>query len=457
MFASPASEAAPPMLDVPDEAQPSTSTPAKLFYRPFESWAPNSDWTLDLPAGEEALGLAVGATFAAAITSRRLLRVFSLAGAQTAVRQLPGQPVAVAARGSRLAVVYHRSAPAEDGTQSLEYLLVDTLERRRLQVGPVALSAGALLTWLGFSDEGVLCTGDSAGVVCCLDQDFGGGWLPVWEAAAVRRSEESYWVVGVQRDAISAIVCPRALDVPQVVPKPVQSVFALRVPLLRSGDERREGLEDQLLRAQAALSDREWGEGLGVAPSEGPGGEALWSAAEWRTEVDKLLLRLVNEDCKRDRCARALELCGMMNNTELLEKAVLLADATRRTVLQERIVALVETRRAQHMAPTPFHEGLGDEAEEEEEEAVMEYYGTVERYPENREAAPKPTTPAVAAPAAEAATRVAPLFAGKKRVADTDVPASNPLKKRAALQAAAGAGNGTGNPFARGGNKFARR
>ena len=51
-----------------------------LVYRPPDSWAPNAEWTLALPAGEEAVALAAGRSFCAAATSRGLLRLFSLAG-----------------------------------------------------------------------------------------------------------------------------------------------------------------------------------------------------------------------------------------------------------------------------------------------------------------------------------------------------------------------------------------
>lgn len=51
-----------------------------LVYRPPESWAPNADWTLALPAGEDVLAIAAGRSFCAAATSSGLLRLFSLAG-----------------------------------------------------------------------------------------------------------------------------------------------------------------------------------------------------------------------------------------------------------------------------------------------------------------------------------------------------------------------------------------
>lgn len=56
-------------------------SPSTVLYQPYESWAPQSDWSVGLPAGEEAQCVAAGQTFAAVATSRHLLRLFSQAGA----------------------------------------------------------------------------------------------------------------------------------------------------------------------------------------------------------------------------------------------------------------------------------------------------------------------------------------------------------------------------------------
>ena len=59
----------------------SKDAPSTVLYQPYESWAPHSDWSLGLPEGEEAECVAAGQAFAAVATSKRLLRLFSQAGA----------------------------------------------------------------------------------------------------------------------------------------------------------------------------------------------------------------------------------------------------------------------------------------------------------------------------------------------------------------------------------------
>ena len=165
-------------------APSSRNAPSTLVYRPFESWASNSDWSLALPAGEEVECVAAGRTFSAAATSRRCLHLFSPAGLQTAVLALAGAPVALAAAGHQLAVVWHAGAPTPTGDQALHYALQDVTEQRLLHGGPLPLSPGASLAWLGFSEEGQLAAYDSEGELRLRTPDFGGSWVTAFSAAA---------------------------------------------------------------------------------------------------------------------------------------------------------------------------------------------------------------------------------------------------------------------------------
>lgn len=64
-------------------ASPSSKdAPSTVMYRPFDSWAANSDWQVSLPTGEEAVAVTAGHSFSAVATSQHMLRVFSPAGAQ---------------------------------------------------------------------------------------------------------------------------------------------------------------------------------------------------------------------------------------------------------------------------------------------------------------------------------------------------------------------------------------
>eukprot|EP00250_Pteridium_aquilinum_P004246 c14470_g2_i1 orf=1-1761(-) len=70
--------------------------PSTLLYRPFSSWASNSEWSMRLPAEEEVKAVAVGLSWVAAATSLNHLRVFSEGGLQTSVLSLQGPVVTMA-------------------------------------------------------------------------------------------------------------------------------------------------------------------------------------------------------------------------------------------------------------------------------------------------------------------------------------------------------------------------
>jgi chromosome transmission fidelity protein 4 len=141
-------------------------TPAMLVYRPFDAWAANAEWSVALPAGEEAACVAVGDGFAAAATSARLLRLFTPSGLQSFLLTLPGAPVALAAAGGALAAVWHAGPPhAEGEAQNLAFAVYDVPSQSRVAAGPLLLSERSTLTWLGFTADGLLAAADSAGVL----------------------------------------------------------------------------------------------------------------------------------------------------------------------------------------------------------------------------------------------------------------------------------------------------
>jgi len=86
---------------------PDESSPSKVVCVNFASSDGHREWSTSLPAGEEALALAVGEGWLAVATSRRLLRVFSVAGLQRAVLSLPGPIVCMSGHGSKLLLSYH--------------------------------------------------------------------------------------------------------------------------------------------------------------------------------------------------------------------------------------------------------------------------------------------------------------------------------------------------------------
>lgn len=325
-----------------------SETPSVVMFRPFDSWATHSDWTVGLPPGEDVIALAAGATFCAAATSSHSLHVFTLAGQEVAALSLAGPVVALAAHGDSLAVVSHGGAPvAHSKSQALHYTLYNMTTCAVTSSGPLPLTPASTLTWLAFSEEGSLAAGDSTGVVRLRGHAFGGAWTQVFSAAVERKGTEVFWPVGLARGQLLCVVCKPETPHPQVNPRPHFQALPLQVPVLQHvpAEDAPPGLCSQLIvntlslthaRAAAAAAAE-----AGTAP--GPGAtEADVARAE--VEVDGALLKLLMAAIKGERPARALELAAQLNAYKSLEGALKLANHARSHALAERITQLMQQR-----------------------------------------------------------------------------------------------------------------
>jgi chromosome transmission fidelity protein 4 len=87
-----------------EKTEDSTS---KLVCRVFKSWDSTKEWNIEMPPNENIDAIAVGLKWIAAVTSLRLLRLFSLSGVQREIICLSGPVVSINAFEDLLIVVYH--------------------------------------------------------------------------------------------------------------------------------------------------------------------------------------------------------------------------------------------------------------------------------------------------------------------------------------------------------------
>ncbi|KAK9868467.1 hypothetical protein WJX84_006627 [Apatococcus fuscideae] len=326
----------------------SPDSPAMVVYRPFEAWAPNSDWSLPLPEGESPVAVAAARSLLALATSTQTLRLFSPAGTQTNVISWAGPVVAVAAQEHLLAVIASEA---------------------------VALSPGARLTWLGFTPDGMLATFDSQGVLRLRTPDFGGGWMPAFDSAAEQKNKETFWPVAVTQQALSCVICREHTPVPTVTPRPTMSRIALHVPVLGAA-EATGPVEDQQLLLSATLSHVR--EAAGRSAGCSGGGAAESDVVQAETEADKPLLRLFQAALKANRLLRAYELATRLHLMRSLEGSLKLANHHQVPALAERITAVIDARLALEAAEMALAEEAapstppGQSADEDDAEVVVE-------------------------------------------------------------------------------------
>ena len=223
----------------------------------------------------------------------------------------------------------------------------------------VALTEGAQVKSVFFSDNGDPCIYDSTGVLLILQHwrsPSQARWVPVLntkqlERLASGKKEETYWPVAVAQEKFHCIILKGGDQYPYF-PKPLLSEFDFKIPCSNATiPEQPEDspvlevpkLEESFLRSSLMLSLLE---DLVSSTNATISQRAELSRRE--VEMNKSLLQLLNVECREgeDRGMKALEIVGLMRDQsgKMVEAAGKVAGRYGRTVLQEKIAELAERR-----------------------------------------------------------------------------------------------------------------
>eukprot|EP00980_Cylindrotheca_fusiformis_P012374 scaffold3036_cov117-Cylindrotheca_fusiformis.AAC.13 len=308
-----------------------------FFYR-FETFGSlrDKDWFLQLPTGERVLGSACGQGWAAVMTSRRFLRLFSSGGNQREVVWLDGEPVTMVGRSQFLAVFYHKSYPLADKTQQLGYTLWDTASFTVVSKGSVScLSAGATLTWAGFSNDCSLVAADSDGMfsmlVPCAQSGAAWEWAPILDTVGLRKSaDDLFWPVSVYDGKIIVVPLKGGNTYPDASRRPVTTTLSLRMPLANSSNT---VMEELSIRSNLALAQKSVMSDCEDANTEQ---EYVGLCAQ----VDKVTLKLFVATLGAGKQERAFDLVDRLHLEKSYDLAIRLAGQNR------KVVDLIESAKA---------------------------------------------------------------------------------------------------------------
>ncbi|XP_022736596.1 WD repeat and HMG-box DNA-binding protein 1-like [Durio zibethinus] len=312
-----------------------------LMYRPFSSWANNSEWYMRFE-DEEVRAVALGATWVAAITSLNFLRIFTDGGLQKHILSLNGPVVTAVGFKDELAVVTHVSDCLPSNEQMLEFRIFNISKGTQPFKGRLPLTPGSYLTWFGFSEEGQLSSYDSKGVLRVFTSQYGGNWLPLFSSSKERKSGENYWVVGLNASKLFCVVCKNPDSFPQVLPKPVLTLLNMSFPLALS-DLGEEALENEFMLNNLLLSQIQ-------KRIEGMAGEGLDTtslddeAFDIEAAQDRCIFRLIASCCNGDKLVRAIELVKLLSVEKSVRGAIQLATALKLPILAERFNNILEER-----------------------------------------------------------------------------------------------------------------
>lgn len=249
-----------------------------------------------------------------------------------------------------------------DGSTKLHYTIENVKRDEVCQSEDiVALTEGAQVKSVFFSDSGDPCIYDSTGVLLILEHWRSPGqarWVPVLDSKQLERlasgkKEETYWPVAVAQEKFHCIILKGGDQYPYF-PKPLLSEFDLKIPCSIAppptdkdavNPTALEGpnLEESFVRNSLMLSLLE---DLISATNATHSQRTELSRRE--IEVDKALLQLLNVECREgeERGMKALEIVGLMRDRsrKMVEAAGKVAGRYGRGVLQEKIAEVAERR-----------------------------------------------------------------------------------------------------------------
>lgn len=100
--------------------------PSQVYYRPYDSWSTQADWTVNLLPGEEALTVAVGGSSGDGMgsvivaTSKGYVRFLSGSGIQRYLWRTGEDMVTMAAGKDAVMLVYREGGTSLDGEPESE-------------------------------------------------------------------------------------------------------------------------------------------------------------------------------------------------------------------------------------------------------------------------------------------------------------------------------------------------
>lgn len=303
------------MVSNDENAMNRTST---VHYVPFESWAPNSDWTISFDQAIMAIGLSK--KWIVTVSDNHYVRIFTFSGIQRWIFCIPGDIVALSIHEDICFFVYHLGTNGKE--QKLLYMLYNLQEQNCIVYGdPLPLNKRSLLKWIGFCQDTEICLPvcmDTGGTIRVLKERT---WIPVLETSKLRNMNESteteqihYWPVALTKNHLICVTVKNDCY-PLCIPKPVLTNIPLEIPILQSSINQVNKLEAKLLH------------------------DSLFECSDSITR-DKILFELIKNAMDQDRLVRALDLYLLLSSDKSLSLAIQLAQMYKLSSLAERMELL---------------------------------------------------------------------------------------------------------------------
>ncbi|GIY62968.1 WD repeat and HMG-box DNA-binding protein 1 [Caerostris darwini] len=304
---------------------------SKLECLHFNTWDSNKEWVVEMPENEEIEAIALGDDFAACVTDRKFVRLFTISGIQCEVFLIPGPVVSCSARGNQLLIVYHKGLGIEsDQCLNMMIVKVNLGSQSCAKECFVPLSSKAFLSWLGFTDEGTPCVVDTTGIVSLLNTSCGSKWVPISDTSANMKGKSgTYFVLGLSeiKQEIRCILC-KSSRYPSLLPRPNVAVLPFSLPFCELTTDKGK-LEEENQRYSLACKRME------LLIKEGFDLDFELNSIQ-KKHMD-VLLKMFALATRSDREFRALDAAELMPNPVAVQGAIRYATQRHRIALAERL------------------------------------------------------------------------------------------------------------------------
>ena len=171
---------------------------SSLYYLPFSSWAPKSEWRAELEAPEGVSAITCADKYLIVATDLLYVRIYSSGGLQLFLFSIPEPIVSLAAEANILFLIFGRFS--DINTQRLSFSIFDLKEQRDIPISNRCLplsspdsshnaikirsivNAGdpVSVVWVGFVDGlSIPSFMDSCGIIRSLFSESGWQWVPI--------------------------------------------------------------------------------------------------------------------------------------------------------------------------------------------------------------------------------------------------------------------------------------
>ncbi|KAN0055788.1 hypothetical protein ACTA71_011675 [Dictyostelium dimigraforme] len=333
-----------------------TKPKSTLTFKSFDSNNGTGDWSYIDKDGIS--GVAVSKNYIISCSENGIVRIFSLGGIQLNLFSLPGDLVTMNTHADQLAIVYHKSISGGNGTQYMNVWWINLVNGKQFYHDTLPLSPFSKLSWIGFSDEGLLTSMDTCGMIRQLSNGWIQSvsdltsttptaattsttflqWIPITDLTKCDKphSQElyTYWVIGLGKKDIYSIFC---CEYP-LIKQQTHNYVKIELPLLANGGGSGTSSisnEREFVKSKFQLSSY-----LNYSIASNTYEESI--ATKQIAEIDSTIIRLFDFYAQQGHYKKCMDLCGLLHLKKSLSIVFALSNKMGISWLSKKIVEIIE-------------------------------------------------------------------------------------------------------------------